>query len=214
MKNKAKISCRGNASRLIAWFPLVVYLVIPSMSLGGVATDQIKITVDKALLVLKDPRLKPAAKAKDRREQLKQILFARFDFAEMARRSLGSNWRQRTPKEQDEFVRLFTDLLERAYSETIEAYTDEKIVYLGEKLDGNYAEVKSKIITSKGQEFTIDYKSHLVGHEWRVYDVIIENVSMVNNFRSQFNRVINNDSYEELVRRLREKQSDVSSAKN
>jgi phospholipid transport system substrate-binding protein len=131
----------------------------------------------------------------------------------MARRSLGSNWRRRTPREQDEFVSLFTDLLERAYSETIEAYTDEKIVYLGEKLDGNYAEVKSKVITSKGQEFTIDYKSHLVGNEWRVYDVVVENVSIVNNFRSQFNRVISNDSYEELMRRLREKQSDVSSAK-
>jgi len=205
---------RRNTSRFIAWFPLIVHLVIPSKSLGGVATDQIKVTVDKALLVLKDPRLKPATKAKERRDQLKQILFARFDFTEMARRSLGSNWRRRTPKEQDEFVRLFTDLLERAYSETIEAYTDEKIVYLGEKLDGNYAEVKSKIITREGQEFTIDYKSHLVGNDWRVYDVVIENVSMVNNFRSQFNRVINNDSYNELVRRLREKQADASSAKN
>ena len=185
MKNKSKISSRRHTSRLIAWVPVVVYLAIPSMSLGGVVTDQIKITVDKALLVLKDPRLKPAVKSKERRDQLKQILFARFDFTEMARRSLGSNWRRRTPKEQDEFVRLFTDLLERAYSETIEAYTDEKIVYLGEKLDGNYAEVKSKVITSKGQEFTIDYKSHLVGNEWRVYDVVVENVSIVNNFRSQ-----------------------------
>jgi len=202
------------ATRVLGFLLVPAVLVPLKIAAAGVPTDQIKVTVDKALLVLKDPRLKTASNAKERRDQLKRILFARFDFPEMARRSLGSNWRRRTPKEQDEFVRLFTDLLERAYSETIEAYTDEKILYIGEKLDGNYAEVKTKIITSKGQEFTIDYKSHLIGKEWQVYDVVIENVSMVNNFRSQFNRVINNDSYDELVRRLREKQTDASGSKN
>lgn len=180
----------------------------PGAAAGGVPTDQIKTTVDKALVVLRDPRFKPAAKTKERRDQLKQILFARFDFTEMARRALGANWRRRTAQEQEEFVRLFTELLERAYTDTIESYTDEKIVYVGEKQDGNYAEVNSKILTSKGQEFTIDYKTQVVAGEWKVYDVVVENISMVNNFRSQFNRVINNNSYEELVRRLREKQGD------
>ena len=131
----------------------------------------------------------------------------------MARRALGANWRRRTAQEQEEFVRLFTELLERAYTDTIESYTDEKIVYVGEKQDGNYAEVNSKILTSKGQEFTIDYKTQVVAGEWKVYDVVVENISMVNNFRSQFNRVINNNSYEELVRRLREKQADFSPPK-
>jgi phospholipid transport system substrate-binding protein len=180
---------------------------------GGVPTDQIKATVDRALVVLKDPRFKAAAKTKERRAQLKQILFARFDFNEMARRALGSHWRRRTAQEQEEFVRLFTDLLERAYADTIESYTDEKIIYVGEKQDGNYAEVNSKILTSKGQEFTIDYKTHVVGGEWKVYDVVVENISMVNNFRSQFNRVINNGSYEELIRRLKDKQADLPAAK-
>ena len=174
---------------------------------GGVPTDQIKATVDNALIVLRDPRFKSAAKNKERRAQLKQILFARFDFTEMARRALGPHWRRRTPQQQEEFVRLFTDLLERAYTDTIESYTDEKIIYVGEKQDGEYAEVNSKILTSKGQEYTIDYKTRTVGAEWKVYDVIVENISMVNNFRSQFNRVINNASYEELVRRLKDKQS-------
>jgi phospholipid transport system substrate-binding protein len=180
---------------------------------GGVPTDQIKTTVDRALLVLKDPRFKAAAKTKERRAQLKQILFARFDFTEMARRALGSHWRRRTPQEQEEFVRLFTELLERAYADTIESYTDEKIVYVGEKQDGEYAEVNSKILTNKGQEFTIDYKTHVVAGEWKVYDVVVENISMVNNFRSQFNRVISNASYEELVRRLKEKQTDFPAPK-
>jgi phospholipid transport system substrate-binding protein len=185
----------------------------PGAAAGGVPTDQIKSTVDRALVVLKDPRFKPVAKTKERRDQLKQILFARFDFTEMARRALGANWRRRTPQEQEEFVRLFTELLERAYADTIEAYTDEKIIYVGEKQDGNYAEVNSKILTSKGQEFTIDYKTQVVAGEWKVYDVVVENISMVNNFRSQFNRVINNSSYEELVRRLKEKQTEFPSPK-
>ena len=189
---------------VIALILLPIWLT-PGSVAGGVPTDQIKSTVDKALVVLKDPRFKPAAKAKERREQLKQILFARFDFAEMAKRSLGANWRRRTPKEQEEFVRLFTDLLERAYADTIESYRDEKILYVGERLDGGYADISSKVLTSKGEEFSLNYRAHFVGGEWRVYDVVVENISMVNNYRSQFNRVITNASYEELVRRLKDK---------
>ena len=172
---------------------------------AGLPTDQIKSTVDRAVMVLKDPRLKPAAKLKERRDQLKQILFARFDFTEMAKRALGSNWRRRTPQEQEEFIRLFTELLERAYADIIESYTDEKITYTYERVDGSYADVASKILTSRGEEYSINYKVHLISNEWKVYDVVAENISLVNNYRSQFNRVISNASYEELVRRLRDK---------
>jgi phospholipid transport system substrate-binding protein len=192
---------------------LLLFWLKPGAAAAGVPTDQIKATVDRALLVLRDPKFKPAGKIKERRDQLKQILFSRFDFTEMSRRALGANWRRRTPQEQEEFVRLFADLLERAYASTIETYTDEKIVYVGEKVDGNYAEVNSKILTSKGQEYSIDYKTQVVSGEWKVYDVVVENISMVNNFRSQFNRVINNSSYEELVHRLKEKQNDFNSPK-
>jgi phospholipid transport system substrate-binding protein len=190
---------------------ILLVLAIPltfGSATAGVPTEQIKATVDKALVVLKDPRYKAAAKAQERRDQLREILFARFDFTEMSKRALGPNWRRRTPQEQDEFTRLFADLLERAYAATIESYTDEKITYVGEKLDGSYADVNSKILTSKGEEFSIAYKMHLVGSEWKIYDVVVENISMVNNYRSQFNRVISNASYEELVRRLKSKQSE------
>jgi phospholipid transport system substrate-binding protein len=172
---------------------------------AGLPTDQIKGTVDKALVVLKDPQLKPPAKLKERRDQLRQILFLRFDFAEMAKRALGANWRRRTPQEQEEFIRLFTDVLERAYAEIIESYSDEKITYTYERIDGSHADVASKILTSRGEEYSINYKVHLISNEWKVYDVIAENISLVNNYRSQFNRVISNASYEELVRRLRDK---------
>ncbi|HEY7164748.1 MAG TPA: ABC transporter substrate-binding protein [Candidatus Binatia bacterium] len=172
---------------------------------AGVPTEQIRATVDKALIVLKDPKLRTSNKTQERRDQLRQILFSRFDFNEMAKRALGAEWRRRSPAEQEEFARLFTELLERAYSETIESYTDEKIIYVGEKQEGRFANVNSKILTSKGQEYSIDYKVHLLDNEWKVYDIVVENISMVNNFRSQFSRVLNNSSYEELVRRLRAK---------
>ena len=204
---------KRNLGILAVTLLLLLARLSPGAAAAGVPTDQIKATVDKAIVVLRDPRFKPAAKTRERRDQLKQILFARFDFTEMSRRALGANWRRRTPQEQEEFVRLFTELLEHAYAATIESYTDEKIVYVGEKVDGNYAEVNSKILTSKGQEFSIDYKTRVSGGEWKVYDVVVENISMVNNFRSQFNRVINNSSYEELVHRLKEKQGEFNSPK-
>ena len=202
-----------NSFTVIVTSLLLGFALSPARAAGGVPTDQIKATVDKALVVLKDPRLKATTKSKERREQLKQILFARFDFTEMGKRALGANWRRRSPKEQEEFLRLFSELLERAYADIIESYTDEKIVYIGERLDGTYADVNSKVLTGKGEEFSINYKAHLINSEWRVYDVVVENISMVNNFRSQFNRVIANSSYEELIRRLRDK-ADFGAQKN
>jgi len=195
----------------IAAVVLATWTAAASVS-AGVPTEQIRSTVDRAILVLKDPRLKPAAKTKERRDQLKQILFGRFDFTEMAKRALGTNWRRRTPKEQEEFVQLFSELLERAYADIIESYSEEKIIYVGERLDGGYADVASKVLASNGAEYSLNYKAHFVNSEWRVYDVIAENISVVNNFRSQFNRVIAKSSYEELVRRLREK-AEFGSAK-
>jgi len=196
----------GSKPTVLRAFNLVLAILLLSASAhAGLATDQIKATVDKALVVLRDPKLKPAAKLKERRDQLKQILFTRFDFAEMAKRSLGANWRRRTVQEQEEFVRLFTDVLERAYADIIESYSDEKIVYVNERIDAEYADVNSKIFTGTGQEYTINYKAHLIGNEWKVYDVVAENISLVNNYRSQFTRVISKDSYEELVRRLKNK---------
>lgn len=187
---------------------LLLTVALPSLSRNasaGAPTEQIKSTVDRALLVLKDPQLKQLSNHNERRDQLRQILFARFDFPEMSRRALGANWRQRTPQEQEEFVRLFTELLERSYAGIIESYTDEKIVYANERVDGDFADVGSKIVTSKGEEYSINYKVHLVSNEWKVYDVVAENISLVNNYRSQFSRIISRESYEELIRRLKNK---------
>lgn len=192
---------------------LLFFLVSPFPLNAGDPTDQIRGSVDKAIAVLKNPRFKSEARKKERREQLKKIIYSRFDFTEMARRSLGSHWRRRTPEEQEEFLRLFTDLLERAYINRIESYNDEKFVYLRENLNGEFAEVESRIVTSKGEEIPLNYRAHLVNGEWKIYDVVVENISMVNNYRSQFNRIITNSSYEELIRRMREKQIQLDGEK-
>ena len=178
--------------------------------LAGAPTEQVRAVVERVSAVLKDPRLKAETQARERRDRLRKILYSGFDFSEMARRSLGSQWRRLSPQEQEEFVQLFTDLLERAYIDKIESYRNETVRYPKEKLDGNFAEVESRIVGQKGEEYTLLYKLQLAGGEWKVYDVVIENISLVNNYRSQFSRIIAGSSYQELLRRLKTKQVNLA----
>jgi len=183
----------------------ILLLVQPVWLAAGVPGDQVRQTTDKVLAILKDPQLKGESKKNERRDKLKELIYQRFDFTEMARRSLGSEWRRRSPEEQKEFVKLFTGLLERTYLDNIESYNGEKFRYLKEQEDNNHAQVDTKIIDNKGQEFSINYRLHKVNGDWKVYDVVIEDISLVNNYRSQFNRVLATSSYEELVNRMKGK---------
>jgi phospholipid transport system substrate-binding protein len=185
---------------------LAILLLVQSVWVAaGVPGDQVRQTADKLLAILKDPQLKGESKKNERRDKLKEVIYQRFDFTEMARRSLGSEWRRRSPEEQREFVKLFTGLLERAYLDNIESYNGEKFRYLKEQEDNNHAQVDTKIIDNKGQEFSVNYRLHKVNGDWKVYDVVIEDISLVNNYRSQFNRVLATSSYEELVNRMKGK---------
>lgn len=172
---------------------------------AGLPTDQVRSTVDQVIAILQDSSLNAESKQKERRDQLRQVIFARFDFAEMAQRSLGPEWRRRTPAEQQEFVNIFTDLLQENYIGTIESYNGDKVVYNRELQDKNNAEVQTTLTTRGEESYSINYRLRLVGKDWKVYDVVIENISVVNNYRSQFNRVINRSSYQELVRSMKEK---------
>ena len=183
----------------------ILLLVQPVWVAAGVPGDQVRQTTDKLLAILKDPQLKGESKKNERRDKLKELIYQRFDFTEMARRSLGSEWRRRSLEEQKEFVKLFTGLLERAYLDNIESYNGEKFQYLKEQEDNNHAQVDTKIIDNKGQEFSINYRLHKVNGDWKVYDVVIAEISLVNNYRSQFNRVLATSSYEELVNRMKGK---------
>jgi phospholipid transport system substrate-binding protein len=183
----------------------ILLLVQPVWAAAGVPGDQVRQTTDKLLAILKDPQLKGESKKNERRDKLKEVIYQRFDFTEMARRSLGSEWRRRSPEEQREFVKLFTGLLERAYLDNIESYNGEKFRYLKEQEDNNHAQVDTKITGNKGQEFSVNYRLHNRNGDWKVYDVVIEDISLVNNYRSQFNRMLATSSYEELVNRMKGK---------
>ena len=195
-----------NAQKVISLvFLLLVFL--PGSSRAGIPSDQVRQTADKVLSILRDPRLKAADKKKERREQLRQVISARFDFNEMAKRSLGQYWQRRGAEEQRQFVQLFTDLLERSYADQIESLNGETILYGRENQDRDHAEVDTRVVTRKGEEFAVNYKLHSAGQEWKVYDVVIENISLVNNYRSQFNHVLAKSSFAELLRQLQAKTS-------
>jgi phospholipid transport system substrate-binding protein len=190
----------------IAAFSLGIFLVIqPVCVAAGAPGDQVRQSVDTLLAILKDPRLKQEGKKNERDEELKKIIYQRFDFTEMARRALGPEWRRHTPEEQKEFVKLFTDLLERAYLKQIESYSGQKIRYLNEREDSSYAQVDTRIVDNKAQEFSVNYRLHNVNGDWKVYDVIVEEISLVDNYRAQFSRVLASSSYRELVNRMKDK---------
>jgi phospholipid transport system substrate-binding protein len=190
----------------MAAFGLGIFLFVQPVSVAaGAPGDQVRQTVDKLLAILKDPQLKQEGKEKERREKLKQVINQRFDFTEMARRSLGPEWRRHTPDEQTEFVTLLTDLLERAYLKQIESYNDQKVRYVNEQEDSSHAQVDTRIVDNKGQQFSLNYRLHNVNGDWKVYDVVVEEISLGNNYRAQFSRVLASSSYQELVRKLKEK---------
>ena len=180
----------------------------PGHTWAGPPTDQLKSQVDRVLKTLEDPELRKESRARDRRNTVRKLAEEIFDFTETARRSLGRHWAARTPAEREEFVRLFGDLLERSYLSKIEVYGGEKVQYIGDAVDGDNATVKTKIITKAGTEIPIDYKMLRRGERWVVYDVAIEGVSLVANYRTQFNKIIQTSSFQELVRKMKTKQEE------
>lgn len=170
-------------------------------------TDEVKRTVDEVVRIVSEKETKK--NEQKRRQELKKTISVIFDYGEMAKRSLGKHWNQRTPSERKQFVDLFATLLENSYAGKIESYNNERIVYIKESIDGDYAEVKSKVVTAKRDEFTLDYRLMNQSGKWMVYDVVIEGVSLVSNYRSQFNRIITANGYAELVKKLQSKSEEI-----
>ena len=163
---------------------LVMFAIHPSHAAAGQAADQLKKTVDTVLNILNDSSLKGEAKKAERRQKLREVIYARFDFPDMAKRSLGAQWQKRSPAEQKEFTKAFTDLLEGAYVDKLESYNGEKVRFVNDRQDQDHTEVSTKVVDKKGQEYSVDYRLHQVNGDWKVSDVVIENVSLVNNYRS------------------------------
>lgn len=187
----------------------VVSLLVTATAFASV-TDTVKKTVDDVIHIVSDRELKKKNNEQRRRAAIKRSIATIFDSQEMAKRSLGKHWNQRTPAERKQFVDLFATLLENSYAGKIESYNNEKIVYTKETLDGEYAEVKSKVITPKQDEYTLDYRLMKKDNgTWMVYDVVIEGVSLVSNYRTQFNKIISTNGYPELVKKLQAKSNEL-----
>jgi phospholipid transport system substrate-binding protein len=190
-------------ARTIFLFLLILGLAAPTQA--GEPTEQMKLTIDKMIDILGNPALKDPAKAEKRRKLLRDTASERFDWREMARRSLAKHWQQRTDEEKREFVPLFTDLLEQAYMNRIENYSGDKVSYDGEKVKGEYSLVKVRIYTAKQTDIPVVYRLRKKDSQWLIYDISIEGVSLVKNYRKQFDSVILSSSYEGLVEKLKEK---------
>jgi len=169
--------------------------------------SDVKKTVDEVVHIVADKDMKH--NEKKRRQALKKTISIIFDYGEMAKRSMGKHWSARTPAEKKQFTDLFATVLESSYANKIESYNNEKVVYIKESIDGNHAEVKSKIVTVKRDEYAIDYRLLNENGKWMIYDVVIEGVSLVSNYRSQFNRIITANGYGELVKKLQSKTNEL-----
>lgn len=189
--------------RSIVLILLFIGMTVPAVA--GEPTEKIRQTTDKTLSILANPALKDPSRAKERRKLIRSAIDERFDWEEMVRRSLATHWAKRTPEEKKEFLRLFSDLLERAYMSKIEEYSGEKVRYEGETIDGEYAAVKVNIATKKNKDIPVEYRLKKDRNDWFVYDVSVEGVSLVNNYRTQFNSIILESSYENLVKKIKEK---------
>lgn len=187
---------------------LLVIVTLFSVSQASAAPlDDVKKTVDEVVRIVADKELKKSVQK--RRQVLKKTIGTIFDYNEMAKRSLGKHWNPLTTDEKAQFAGLFAALLENSYAGKIESYNNEKIVYVKELLDGDHAEIKSRVVTSKRDEFTLDYRMTRQNGKWMAYDVVIEGVSLVANYRTQFSKIIKTNGYAGLVKKLETKNDEL-----
>ncbi|BDV43966.1 organic solvent tolerance ABC transporter substrate-binding protein [Geotalea uraniireducens] len=198
------------------WLILPILLLTFAASVPAYAqptpTETVKKTVDEVVRIVSDKELKKPQNEKKRRDSLKKAIGAIFDYTQMSERSMARHWRDLSPAQKKDFVGLFETLLENSYAGKIESYNQEKILYQKEIIDGQYAEVRSKVVTPKRDQYSLDYRLINEGGQWKVYDVVIEGVSLVSNYRTQFNRIITDQGYNELVKKLRTKSQEIKGA--
>jgi len=188
----------------LALLALMLWQIAAPVAAAETPKQQLQATMERVMAVTRTFR--SASDFENNKARLKQIIFPRFDFSEMARRSLGSYWSGLQGKEK-EFLAAFVQFAEASYMNALGSYRGEKMVYGREQIDNNFAEVDTEVLNSRGDGTPITYKLHLVRGQWKVYDVIIDQISLVSNYRSQFSRILQTASMDELMRRLREKAS-------
>jgi phospholipid transport system substrate-binding protein len=201
---------RGVARGWTMFLLSAVWLSALGLATAGEPTDLVRQITDQVLKILEDPQFQAPNRHAERQERLHKIAEQVFDWQEMARRALAVHWRERTPQEQQEFVRLFRDLVEGTYINRLESAIQEKreVQYVGEQVDGSRAAVKTNVVTRRNQQVPIEYRLQKADGRWLIYDVLVEGISLVNNYRSQFNRIITSSSYNDLVQKMKNRQGD------
>jgi phospholipid transport system substrate-binding protein len=188
-----------------AGFMLMIMLVLPVQSFAGVPLDTVKANVNGVLDVLRDPKLKGEAGKKVKEQRIQAAAEKLFDFVELSKRTLGLNWNKFTPEQRKEFVELFKTILKDAYVEKITAYTNEQVDFTKEtSLSDNTVEVQSVVVAKSGG-IPIYYRVIKKENDWKVFDVVIEGVSLINNYRTQFREILGNNPPEKLLETLRKK---------
>jgi phospholipid transport system substrate-binding protein len=191
--------------RLFVGLSILMLILISLPVYAGAPLDAVKINADQVLDILRDPKLKAASAKEMKKNKLRAVYVNMFDEVELSRRSLGMNWNKLNAAQRREFVKLFEQVLEKAYADRILSYTNEKIEFTKESMiSGALAEVRTKVITAS-KEIPIYYRVILKDGTWKVYDVTIENVSLVQNYRTQFNDILAKNTPEQLLEILRKK---------
>ncbi len=184
---------------------IIVCLFVPLISFAGAPLDSVKAQINKVLDVLRDPSLKGEAGKKTKKAKIRNISDSFFDYTELSKRTLGQNWNKLNTKQQEEFISLYKQILENAYADKIVTYTDEKVNFGKEtQLTEKTVEVQTVVLTKKA-DVPINYRVIQKGDEWKVYDVVIEGVSLINNYRNQFREILSNKNPDYLLETLRKK---------
>jgi phospholipid transport system substrate-binding protein len=176
----------------------------PPSSLAEQPMDRIKSAIERVSEVLQEVSAKSGANKAEAVQMIREIILPSFDFAEMARRSMGDRWKNLDGR-QNEFVGAFAAFVENSYMNTLASYRGEKILFLRERVNQDLAQVDTQVVSGKGEPLSVNYRLHLVQDDWKVYDVVVDNISLVSNFHSQFNRILATASFDELLKKLREK---------
>lgn len=187
-------------------------LLVQAAAWAGAPTEQLRPALEELIQVLEDQALKPDSKAKEREARARAAVIDLVDFPEMARRTLGPHWRSLGESERDEFIRLFRALLEHTYLPKIALYRGERVRFVGESVDGDLAAVQAVVVTRDRKEVPVLYRLRQRDQRWLVYDIAVEGISLVNNYRSQFTQIMQRGSYQELAKRIRQRLDSTPSA--
>lgn len=196
--------------RIVATLLFAVSTCSVSAAWAGAPTDQLSEGVERVFKILRDPAMAGDANATQRRRAIFTAADTIFDFREMAKRSLGQHWAPRTPAERTKFVTLFTELIQQSYISKIDQHGKAKMTFRGETITGENAAVRTTIPLSNGSEMPLEYRMHNLDARWRVYDLSIDGISLVSNYRAQFNKIIRIDSFDVLVAKLSSHQTEFS----